>query len=79
MPDKGHRSPEPSWRVANLLDMGWTSAANGLAAIQWWHVARRSTEGESQFLDLYAGDRHVQVYISPTGRAVRVYVDGQES
>jgi hypothetical protein len=71
--------PKPSKRVVELLSLGWTSACDGLAALQWFTMKRRPNEGTSRFLDIYAGERHVQIYISPTGRSVRVYVDGNEA
>ncbi len=80
MPDKGHRSPEPSAKVAQLLQTEeWSPACIGLAAVADWRIRRRTNEHESHFLDVFAGKRHVQVCISPTGRSVRVYVDGHEA
>jgi hypothetical protein len=42
--------------------------------IMWW-----SSYGDSgrEGLNVYAGKRTVEVYISPTGRSVVVYVDGR--
>jgi hypothetical protein len=34
--------------------------------------------GEDHAYDRDLWERHVQVYVSPTGRSVRVFVDGQE-
>lgn len=72
------QTPLPSERVTNLLEAGWTSACGGSVAISGWQIQRRPSEGFSRFLDVAAGDRHVQIYVSPTGRSVRVYVDGTE-
>lgn len=79
MPDKGNVTPKPSSRVTELLAIGWTPLCAGLAAISTWHMQRRPSEGRSHFIDVYAGERHVQVFISPTGRSVRVFVDGDEA
>lgn len=79
MPDRAKSSPKPSKQVAKLIGLGWSSACDGLAALSWFEVRRRPNESLSRFIDIYAGDRKVQVYISPTGRSVRVFVDGQEA
>lgn len=79
MPRQGNDSPKPSRRVSELIAIGWSSACDGLVALSWFTIQRRPKEGTSRFVDLYAGQRHVQIYISPTGRSVRVYVDGNET
>lgn len=72
--------PQPSEAVARALAREWWSpACDGLAAVTSWNVKRRPNERESRFLDVLAGDRKVQVYISPGGRSVRVFVDGTEA
>lgn len=57
----------------------WQSACDGSVAVSSWKIKRRPNEGESHFLDVLAGERKVQIYVSPTGRSVRVYVDGKEA
>lgn len=79
MPRQGNDTPKPSRRVAELLAIGWTSACDGLAALSWFTMQRRPNEGVSRFIDVYAGERRFQVYISPAGRSVPVYVDGKEA
>jgi hypothetical protein len=73
------REPKPSRKVTELLAIGWTPAAGGLVALSEFIIRRRPTEGISHFIDVFAGERHVQVYVSPSGRSVRVYVDGTEA
>lgn len=70
---------KPSRRVSELIAVGWTSACDGLAALNWFAIKRRPNEGTYRVIDLYAGERRVEVYISPAGRSVRVYVDGKEA
>ncbi len=80
MPDKGKRNARASDRVSQAInEAGWTPLCDGLAAVAWWTIKRRPNEGESRFVDVMAGDRKVQVYISPSGSSVRVYVDGKEA
>ncbi len=80
MPDKGDRTAKPSQRVANALALeGVVPACDGLVAISAHSVQSRPNEPASRFLHIYAGERRVEVYLSPTGRSVRVYVDGKEA
>lgn len=72
------RTPKPSARVAQVLEAGGTPALDGLVAIMGGKLPLYRGRGPHRFLDVWAGERHVQVYVSPTGRSVRVYVDGQE-
>lgn len=78
MPRQGKRSPKPSKEVAELIGVGWPSACDGLAVLNTWKMERRPGEGPSHFIDIAAGKRRIQVYISPTGQSVRVYVDHDE-
>jgi hypothetical protein len=68
-----------SQRVADAIDAGFTpiGVAAAVAAFRLQH--RDRDPGPYHFVDLVAGDRKVQVSISPTGRSVRVFVDGQEA
>lgn len=70
--------PKPSDRVRECLDCGWTSLCDGLAAIETFHMEFREGRGESRYINVRAGERIVQVAISPAGRSVRVFVDGNE-
>ncbi len=80
MPDRAHPIPRPSAQVAKALSVeGTVSACDGLVAISAHSVQRRPTEGRSMFLHVLAGERRVEVYLSPAGRSVRVYVDGKEA
>jgi prolyl-tRNA editing enzyme YbaK/EbsC (Cys-tRNA(Pro) deacylase) len=40
------------------------------------NIDQRRGDYEVVFID--AGDRHVQVTVSPTGRSIQVYVDGMK-
>lgn len=71
--------PKASKSVTDLLDIGWSPLCDGLVAATDWYVERRPGEGKSHRLDIYAGERHIQICVSPTGRSVRVYVDGEEA
>lgn len=72
-------TPVASERVTKALEAGWTPACDGLAAVSWFTMRRRPNEEESRFLEALVGDRKIQIYISPTGRSVRVFVDGKEA
>lgn len=77
-------SPKPSKQVQRLLspDDGYqpfaTAVLGGAGAVMGHSFQRRPNEDLSYFLDVYVGEKHIQVYVSPTGRSVRVYVDGTE-
>lgn len=75
-----HLTPKPSAQVAKALTIeGNYAACDGLVAICAHQVRRRPNEDVSRFLHILAGERRVEVYLSPTGRSVRVYVDGLEA
>lgn len=79
MPDKGKRNARASDRVAQAInEAGWTPACDGLVATCWWQFEHRAGRGPYRFLDVIAGQRKVQVSVSPSGRSVRVFVDGVE-
>lgn len=79
MPES-HLTPKPSAQVARALTIeGTVPACDGLVAISAHQVQRRPTEDYSRFLHILAGERRVEIYLSPTGRSVRVYVDGTEA
>lgn len=61
-----------------VLEAGWDSACDGLAAVMWHRFEFRKGRGDHRTLHVLAGDREVQVGISPSGRSVRVFVDGEE-
>ena len=66
-------------RVARAIEAGWRPACEGMAAVASWGVFRRKNDPRPyHFVDVLAGDRQVQVSISPNGRSVRVFVDGDE-
>lgn len=65
-------------RVREALGAGYSPLMDGLAACCWFRYHRREAEPDSRAFKLYAGDRTVEVYVSPAGRSVRVWVDGQE-
>ena len=71
--------PKASERVIKALENGDTPACDGLVAISAHQVKRRPNEDYSRFLHVLAGERRVEIYLSPTGRSVRVYVDGKEA
>lgn len=71
--------PKPSAAVVRALTIeGNYSACDGLVALSAHKVQRRPSEGYSRFLHILAGERRIAIYLSPTGRSVRVYVDRHE-
>lgn len=75
----GDPHPKASGNVKRVLtdDLG-ESLADGLAAISEALVQRRPSEKPYHFIDLWAGERKVQLSVSPSGGSVRIYVDGEE-
>lgn len=64
--------------VRRALEAGWTAA--GPAAVSWFTYRHRMRDaGPYHFVNVRAGDHEVQISVSPTGRSVRVFVDGQEA
>ncbi len=79
MPDSGKRNARASEHVERAItEAGWTPACDGLVATSWWQFEHRAGRGPYRFLDVLAGQRKVQVSVSPSGRSVRVFVDGVE-
>lgn len=71
--------PVASDEVTRAIKAGWSSLADGAAAVTWYRYrARVGGRRDYRTVDLRAGKRRVEVSISPTGRQVRVFVDGQE-
>lgn len=70
--------PRASERVKSALHAGYYAACDGLAALSWFRFTPDPRQGQYHNLTMRAGDREVQVSVSPTGRKVRVFVDGQE-
>ena len=74
--------PDPSERVRARLANGASSACDGLAAVDWYRYddGRQRNGGEPyRVLAIDAGNRSIQVSISPKGRSVRIFVDGEEA
>lgn len=72
-------TPAASEAVSRAIEAGATAVADGAAAVSWYRFRARPTDpGDYRTVDLRAGDRHVQISISPTGRRVHVFVDGTE-
>lgn len=64
--------------VRRCLEAGWTAV--GPAAVSWFTFRHRMRDaGPYHFVDVRAGERRVQISVSPTGRSVRVFVDGVEA
>jgi hypothetical protein len=72
--------PKPSKGVTSAIDADYTPLADGLAAIMWftYHTGRARDHGPYRLINLRAGERRIEVCISPTGRSVQVYVDGEK-
>lgn len=65
-------------RVRSALAAGWYSFADGMAALSWIRYEARPGRGMAHNLTVRAGDREVQIGISPGGQSVQVFVDGQQ-
>lgn len=70
--------PNASDQVKGALLNGFYAACDGLAAVSWFRFQPDARRGQYRNLTIRAGDREVQVGISPTGRAIRIFVDGKE-
>lgn len=69
----------PSERMRQLFEAGWASACEGLIAISSYAFEWRAGRGQYKTLQVEVeGGRTVEISISPTGRSVRIYVDGEE-
>lgn len=71
-------TPRPSPAVEQALEAGWAPTCDGAVALCEFHYARDVGGPEHRFLDVRAGERRIQVAVSPAGRSVRIYVDGTE-
>lgn len=66
-------------RLQQMANSGtWSMACNGNAGVRWFTIRRRTTEPASSILTVRTEHREVEVYISPAGRSVRIFVDGEE-
>ena len=70
--------PDASQRVKNAIEAGDSPLLWGFAAAHQFSMEWRKGRGKHRTFVLYAGDREVHVHVSPSGRKVRVFVDGQE-
>lgn len=59
-------------------DGEWADVADGDAALRWFRFGPDRRRGDYRVIDLLVGDRHVQVAVSPSGRSVQVFVDGEK-
>lgn len=60
-------------------ELGWQPACNGHLALSGWRMLRRPTDVDPYlFLDVRSATRAIQIAVSPTGRSVRIFVDGNE-
>jgi hypothetical protein len=72
----GERPPNRSDAVQRAIDAGYSPA--GPFAVSWFGYEARPGRGDHHQLNVLAGDVKVEVSVSPTGRSVRVWVDGEE-
>ena len=66
----------PTRKVQESIEAGWSATCDGLAAVAWFRLD--TADAPRHALKVRAGGREVEVYISPTGRSVRVWVDHEE-
>jgi hypothetical protein len=68
--------PVPSKAVTLALRAGYISLCSGAVAVSWLKfLSGRKVYRQAIML---AGDRRVEVSVSPAGRSVRIWVDGVE-
>lgn len=65
-----------SEKVSRALEAGGADVLDGFGAVRWFRFGTET--GQYLALDLWVGERRVEVTVSPTGRSVRVFVDGVE-
>jgi hypothetical protein len=63
--------------LRTLHRLGWTSAAGGKLALADFAFEHRG--GTYHQLNIQSEGRKIEVTVSPTGRSVRVFVDGVEA
>lgn len=64
-------------QVQRALKIGYTSVCADMAAVSWSSFDMGS-KGVYREIRLLAGEREIEVTISPKGHSVRVFVDGNE-
>jgi hypothetical protein len=63
-------------QVQRALEADWSPLCNGTIAACQFSVEQRGRR--YHIAQLRAGEHHIQITVSSTGRSVRVHVDGQE-
>jgi hypothetical protein len=74
--DAWSETPLQSKAVTSALRAGYTSLCNGAVAVSWLKLI--SGRKVYRQVIMLAGDRRVEVSVSPAGRSVRIWVDGVE-
>jgi len=65
--------------VRKALEADWTPLAGGAVAVCHFHIHRREDDkAPYHIVQLRAGAFRLQVTVSPTGRSVRMHVNGDE-
>lgn len=73
-------SPKPSKRVAEAIaSEQWDRVMDGLVAAHWFRFEHRPGRGPHRVLKMLVGEREIEIVVSPSGRSVRVFVDGNEA
>lgn len=63
-------------QISRALGAGWTPVGDFGAAT--WFTFDTGARGTYQQMIVLAGERRVEISVSPTGRSVQVYVDGKK-
>ena len=63
-------------QISRALGAGWTPVGDFGAAT--WFTFDAGARGTYQQMIVLAGERRVEISVSPTGRSVQVYVDGKK-
>lgn len=65
--------------VRKALEADWTPLAGGAVAASQFAIRRREGDPAPYLIvQLRAGDLNLQITVSPTGRSVRLHVNGSE-
>ena len=66
-----------SYYVQKAVDAGWTPVLDGDGAVAWFTHDLHGGKGRYKVLDVLVKEHQIQVSVSPTGRSVQIYVDGE--
>jgi hypothetical protein len=65
-------------KVKNAIEHGDSSLCDGFIAAHWYTFDIKQDGRPYRVIHLKAGDRDIEINVSPAGRSVRVFVDRTE-